>query len=244
MIQTSRQLAKRVVLADVVSRSIHTKVDLFKMMGLAFEQPPQTQAQGSTKLSDNKFVSDPMEFLNALEKAGMKPDKNAYKQLLRHYSHQGDAESAISVFRKIQEQECPDDQTYHTLLVACVNGRDQKAASKYLKSMRKEGLAPKLESYNYVLSGYVDDGNIADAVKIFNKMKKANVRTYNLLMAICYNGQQPEKAMMYWKEIEKVGLTPDLESYNTLLCRGSSPGMVELSGIIPTKVVTPEELSS
>jgi len=231
----SRQLARgvqRVVLGDI-SRSVHTKVDLLKMIGLTFEQPPQAQAQGSTtmKRPDQKLASNPMEFLNALEKAGLKPDKTAYKQLLSHYSTQGDSESAISVFQKLKEQEIPDDQTYHTLLVACVNGRDQKSATKYLQEMKKEGIITRVESFNYVLSGYVEDGNVAAAMKVFSRMQKANIRTYNLLMAICFNGKQPEKAMTYWKEIEKVGLTPDVESYNTLLSRGSSSEFIDLSGI-------------
>jgi len=64
-------------------------------------------------------------------------------------------------------------------------------------------------------------------------MKNANVRTYNLLMAVCFNGKQPEKAMTYWKEMEKAGLTPDLESYNTLLSRGApSFEIIDLSGIL------------
>jgi len=232
MMQASRHFAKgvqRVVLADMLSRSVHTKVDLLKMIGLAFEQPLQAQAQGSK--SDHK-ASNPMEFFNALEKAGLKPDTNAYKQLLGHYSTQGDAKSAISVFNKLKEQEIPDDHTYHTLLVACVNGRDQASAFKFLKQMKKDGITPRLESYNYVLSGYTEDGNIEDAMKIFNKMQKANVRTYNLLMAICFNGKQPEKAMTYWKEMEKVGLTPDLESYNTLLSRGGPSQIIDLTGIL------------
>jgi len=47
MIQASRQLAKgvkRIALADVFPRSVHTKPDFFKMMSLAFEQPPQAQS--------------------------------------------------------------------------------------------------------------------------------------------------------------------------------------------------------
>jgi len=170
----------------------------------------------------------------------MKPDKNAYTQLLSHYSTQGDAVSAISVFQKLKETEIPDDQTYHTLLVACVNGRDQKSANKFLKLMQKEGITPRLKSFNYVLSGYVDDGNVEDAMKIFNKMKNANVLTYNLMMATCFNGNQPEKALKYWQEIEKVGLTADLESYNLLLSRGSSTKLIDLSpffgvGVVPSE---------
>jgi len=241
MIQASRQLTKgmqRLVLADVVSRSVHTKVDLLKMIGLAFDQPPQAQ---SSKIPESKFGSTPMEFLNMLEKAGMKPDKNAYKQLLSHYSGQGDVKSAMSVFRKLKEQEVPDDRTYHTLLLAYVNGKDQKNAHKVLREMKKHGITPGVESYNAVLSGYVDDGNVAEALQIFNKMKQANVRTYNLLMAICFNGKQPEKALTYWKEMEKVGLKPDLETYNTLLSRGSSSEMVDLSGILGTRLAPKTE---
>jgi pentatricopeptide repeat protein len=244
MIQASRHFGngmKRVVLADVVSRSIHTKVDLLRMIGLALlEQPPQAQAQGSPKISESKFVSNPMDFLNVLEKAGMKPDKNAYSQLLNHYSAQGDVESAISVFRKLKEQEVPDDRTYHTLITACINGKDQKSATKILKEMKKEGITPGVESYNVVLGGYVDDGNVSGAMKIFNKMKKANIRTYNLLMAICFNGKQPEKAMAYFNEIEKVGLTPDIDSYNTVLSRGSSSQMVDLSGVLGARIAPKE----
>jgi len=229
----ARHFAKgvqRVVLADTISRSVHTKVDLLKMIGLAFEQPLQTnQAQGST--FDYK-TSTPMEFFSALEKVGLKPDPNAYKQLLSHCSTQGDAKSAISVFNKLKEQEIPDDHTYHTLLVACVNGRDQASAFKFLNQMKKEGITPRLESYNYVLSGYTEDGNVEDAMKIFNVMQKPNVLTYNLLMGICFNGKQPEKAMTYWKEMKRVGLTPDLGSYNTLLNRGAATHLVDLSGLL------------
>lgn len=226
---------QRVVLADMMSRSVHTKVDLLKMIGLAFEQPLHAQAQGS---KSERKASTPMELFNALEKAGLKPDPNAYKQLLDHYATQGDAKSAISAFNKLKEQEIPTDRIYHTLLVACVNGRDQASAFKFLMEMKDDGITPKLESYNYVLSGYADDGNVEDAMKIFNQMQKANVRTYNLLMAICFNGKQPEKAMKYYKEMEKVGLTPDLESYNTLLSRGAPSQIVDLSGIVGTTLAT------
>jgi len=78
-------------------------------------------------------------------------------------------------------------------------------------------------------------------LQIFNKMKQANVRTYNLLMAICFNGKQPEKALTYWKEMEKVGLKPDLETYNTLLSRGSSSEIVDLSGILGTRLAPKTE---
>jgi len=229
MMQTSRHFAKgvqRVALADVLSRSIHTKVDLLKMIGLAFEQPLQVHAQGSR--SDHK-ASNPTEFLSALEKVGFLQ----YKQLLSHYAGQGDAKSAISVFNRLKELEVPDNHTYHTLLVACVNGGDQASAFNFLQQMKKEGITPRLESENYVLSGYTEGGNVEDAIKIFDQMKNANVRTYNLLMAVCFNGKQPEKAMTYWKEMEKAGLTPDLESYNTLLSRGApSFEIIDLSGIL------------
>jgi len=242
MIQVTRQFAKgmkRIVATDMAARSVHTKSDLLKMMGLTFDAQSHTPAQGSPKIPDTKrpsTPSTPLEFFNMLEKAGMKPDKTAYTQLLSAYSAQGDVENALLVFRKLKDQEIPDNQDYHTAIVACVNGRDQKAATRVLREMKKDGITPGVETCNVVLSGYVAEGNVAEATKLFSKMKKANTRTYNLLMSICFNGEQPEKAMAYWNQIEKVGLKPDLESYNTWLSRGSSPQIIDLSGILGTRI--------
>jgi len=72
-------------------------------------------------------------------------------------------------------------------------------------------------------------------------MKKVNVRTYNLLMAACFNGKQPEKAMTYWKEMKKVGLSPDLESYNTLLSREGPSQIIDLTGIIGASLAAKTE---
>eukprot|EP00456_Euglypha_rotunda_P037635 TRINITY_DN288_c0_g1_i1.p1 TRINITY_DN288_c0_g1~~TRINITY_DN288_c0_g1_i1.p1 ORF type:complete len:260 (-),score=34.19 TRINITY_DN288_c0_g1_i1:30-809(-) len=246
MIQTSRHVStgmKRVVLGEILPRTFMTKSDLLKWIGLSLPQSPsQAQAQRSISIPEAKETSEikskakSMSSLSPLfasfEKAGMKID---YKPLLNFFSIHGNVEDAIAVFRKIQEIETPTELTYHTLVVACVNGKDSKSAKKILKEMTKSGLKPEVETYNTVLSSFVEKGQINKAVKIFLQMKKANIKTYNLLMAICINGGQTEKAIEYWNEIEKVGLKPDVDSYNTFLRRDAGPQIIDLTGIIDAR---------
>ncbi|CAK9181326.1 unnamed protein product, partial [Ilex paraguariensis] len=145
-------------------------------------------------------------------KLGFESDLHLTNSLLDMYAKYGDMDSAELIFSNLPEvsvvswnvmiggygQKCqtdkaieylqrmqlhgfePDEVTYINMLAACVKSGDLETACQIFYRME----CPNLSSWNAIFSGYTQNGNHEEAIKLFSEMQFQNVQPDRTTLAV------------------------------------------------------------
>jgi pentatricopeptide repeat protein len=128
--------------------------------------------------------------------------------MIRNCAAEKDLKGAVSVFTSL-EQSCVDlnPVIYNTVLDACVECRDLKAAEKWMQKM-KEADMNDVVSFNTIIKAHLQHGNFEKARSLIDEMKKEGLQpnrvTFNELMnaMACKGGNAARKYM--WDIIDEM----------------------------------------
>ncbi|KAF3320896.1 pentatricopeptide repeat-containing protein [Carex littledalei] len=133
------------------------KEALFVIMGLKRFEGDEEKMQGFVKKHVTRLLkSDKIAVLNELER-------------------QQEVDLALKIFKIIQKDDWykPDVFLYKDLIIALAKSKKMEAVMEVWNSMRNENLFPDGQTYGEVIRGFLRYGSPADAMNIYEDMKKS-----------------------------------------------------------------------
>ncbi|KAJ8634886.1 hypothetical protein MRB53_009153 [Persea americana] len=140
------------------------------------------------------------------------------------YTNKSMVELALSTFYKMGRNGLAKlmVSTYNAFIDGlCKKGRMVEAQDRLLEMTKKKNLTPDVVSYNSLIYGYCQVGDIEEASRLFDNLSvnhlSPTVVTYNTLIdGLCRVGAL-EEARKLKDEMSEHGLLPDVIAYTTLV---------------------------
>jgi len=164
------------------------------------------------------------------------PSIRAYMTILRAFSKQQDSTNSIKILNDMQQRKLePDSLVVNIVLATCVNAGQLDQAEALLEEMlSKDKPLADVVSYNTVIKGYAQKGEIAKALACLEKMAsnglRPNLITFNTAMDSAVRCKQPAEAWRLLSLMRKSGLVPDKYTCSILvkgLHDGASEGNIQ-----------------
>ncbi|KAK9267908.1 hypothetical protein L1049_010345 [Liquidambar formosana] len=110
----------------------------------------------------------------------------SWNVMIAGYGQRYQSQKAIEYLQRMQYSGFkPDEVTNINMLAACVKSGDIETGRKIFDSMS----CPSLSSWNAILSGYFQDGNHKEAIKLFREMQFRHVQpdrtTFAIILSSC-----------------------------------------------------------
>lgn len=98
---------------------------------------------------------------------------------------------------------------------------------RIFREMSKRGLVGNTVTYNTLVQGFFEAGEVDTAQELFSQMVSPDVWSYNILLGgLCDNGEV-EKALVIFEDLEKSGMGLDIVTYTTVIRGMCKAGKVE-----------------
>lgn len=153
------------------------------------------------------------------------PHRNvvAWNSLISGYLHVRLPEIAVSLFIKmLKEGIVPTAFSVSALLVACSQLDDKGIGAQVHCLILKQGLCYNVVVETGLIDTYSKCCNVEDSKRVFDQMKEKNVITWTSMVTAYAQNEQPDDAMILFKEMLSFGLRPNYVAYNSLLSSFSS----------------------
>merc|ERR1719183_2368928 len=128
--------------------------------------------------------------------------------MIRNCAAEGNLQGAISVFDSLERSGVDlNSVIYNTVLDACVECRDLKAAEAWMEQTKKVGMADVV-SFNTLIKAHLQNGNFEKARNLMEEMKKEDLQpnrvTFNeLINAMVTKGGNGRRKEM-WDIVEEM----------------------------------------
>mmetsp|Transcript_9414 Transcript_9414/g.29064 ORF Transcript_9414/g.29064 Transcript_9414/m.29064 type:complete len:1016 (-) Transcript_9414:212-3259(-) len=144
--------------------------------------------------------------------------------LMRNFAASNDLEGAKNVFRSLQKSGLElNGVVYNTVLEACVECQDLKAAEAWMEETKKAGFADVV-SYNTLIKAHLLGGNFGKARMLIAQMKEEGFQpnhvTFNeLVNGMISKGSQAQRAEVWEviREMKELGVHPNQVTCSILL---------------------------
>ncbi|KAL2478158.1 Pentatricopeptide repeat-containing protein [Forsythia ovata] len=136
--------------------------------------------------------------------------------VLNELERQQEVSLAVEMFRVIQKQDwyTPDVYVYKDLIIALGRCKKMDDAMELWGNMRKEGLFPDSQTYAEVIRGFLAYGSPADAMNIFEDMKKSPDPPEELPFRILLKGLLPHPLLRNRVKQDFEEIFPDQRVYD------------------------------
>ncbi|CAN6544215.1 unnamed protein product [Malus baccata var. baccata] len=165
-------------------------------------------------MKDKGRLKKATEFLGFMETLGIQPNVVTYNTIIHGYCSIGRVGRAQMLFSALKDKGVELDSYMY---VACARKEDLRLFNKMLEI----GLVSTIVTYNTLIDGYCNKGDLDKAFGYRDEMVKKGVlptvSTYNLLIhALLMEGKMVEVDDMV-KEMKDKGMDPDAITYNILI---------------------------
>ncbi|XP_074564171.1 protein THYLAKOID ASSEMBLY 8-like, chloroplastic [Curcuma longa] len=143
----------------------------------------------------------------------LKMDKIA---VLTELERQGEVDLAVKIFHVIKKEDWykPDVYMYKDLIVSLAKSKKMEATMEMWESMRKEKLFPDFRTYAEVIRGFLRFGSPADAMNIYEDMKKSPDPPEELPFRILLKGLLPHPLLRNQVKQDFEELFPEKNIYD------------------------------
>lgn len=129
---------------------------------------------------ENGHEFSPIEFLSALEKAGIEPNRVTYQRLILRYCQLGDIEGASKILEFMKEKELPvNEYVFNSLIIGHARANDMESAHGVLGVMKTSGLTPSAETYMNLMVGYAEKGDMESLEKVIKECESSDILLQN-----------------------------------------------------------------
>lgn len=153
----------------------------------------------------------------------------SWNALIAGHAREREGEGAISLFIEMQRENFRATPfTYSSIFSACACTGTHEQGKWVHTHMLKSG--QELVSYvgNSLLDMYAKSGNIEDAIKIFNRLIKRDVVSWNsILTAYAQHGLGKETVERF-EQMLRVGIEPNAVTFLSVLAACSHAGLIDL----------------
>lgn len=126
----------------------------------------------------------------------IRPNTVVYSTLIHGWAKQNDAKRAMSIFKQMQQENVACNAvTYNCMIHACVRSGDLQGSLELLGAMKRNpSLRPDKFTYSTIIKGYCGQGDIQNALVMFQEMLGENLAPdlviYNTLLDGCVKTRQ------------------------------------------------------
>ncbi|KAG2293598.1 hypothetical protein Bca52824_040267 [Brassica carinata] len=177
--------------------------------------------------------------MEKMKEDGVFPDSITYSSLIKGYADQGLTDSAFGVLKCMLDAGCePSHHTFLSLikhLVEMKHGKENDLCLtsnmiefdivvELLDKMAEHGVTPNARSYEILIKGICETGNLRVAEKVLERMMQQeegispSESIFNALLSCCCKLEMYKEAAKVVDDMLCVGQLPQLESCKILIC--------------------------
>ncbi|KAI3958851.1 hypothetical protein MKX01_023527 [Papaver californicum] len=161
------------------------------------------------KLMEAKFV------LVQMREAGFEPDLVVYNNLLSGYAMAGKMQVAFDLISEMKRKGCEPNANSYTILIQALCGKERMdEAMLVFVEIKKCGCNADVVTYTTLISGFCKWGKIEKSYELLDSMVKE---------------EELEECFELVKEMKKIGIDPDVGTYNTLIPLACKLGEIDES---------------
>ncbi|KZV18625.1 pentatricopeptide repeat-containing protein [Dorcoceras hygrometricum] len=151
-----------------------------------------------------------------------------WNSVISSYSQMGFHDEALKLFEEMKFVGVGfDGFSLVSLLSACAHAGKLSVGLKLHELGREKGLLENVFVGNALIEMYAKCGCLADAVCVFNSMKKRDVYSWNSIIVGHGVHGFGDKAISFFKKMLRDGMKPDSITFLGLLCGCSHQGLVD-----------------
>lgn len=157
-----------------------------------------------------------------------KRDLVTWNSMISSYSQMGFHDEALKLFEEMKFMGVGfDGFSLVCLLSACAQAGMLNVGLKLHELGREKNLLENVFVGNALIEMYAKCGSLADAVCVFNSMKKRDIYSWNsIIVGLGVHGFGDE-AISFFKKMLRCGMKPDSITFIGLLCGCSHQGLVD-----------------
>ncbi|KAF1880910.1 hypothetical protein Lal_00022940 [Lupinus albus] len=158
------------------------------------------------------------------------PDLVSWNAIIAAFADSGDANEAISFFRRmIHMRLIPDSITFLSLLSACGNPIALNQGMQIHSYITKIGFDKDAAVSNSLLTMYTKCSNLHDAFNVFKDVSEnANIVSWNAILSACLRHKQAGEAFRLFKLMLHSDHKPDSITITNLLGTGAELACLEV----------------
>ncbi|KAM7499202.1 hypothetical protein LguiA_023616 [Lonicera macranthoides] len=152
----------------------------------------------------------------------------SWNALIAGHARKGEGENALSLFCKMQREDFrPTHFTYSSVFTACASSGALEQGKWIHAHMIKSGL--KLIAFigNTLLDMYGKSGSIDDAKKVFDRLLKRDIVSWNSMLTACAQHGRGKETVERFEEMLGIGIEPNAVTFLCVLTACSHAGLLD-----------------
>ncbi|KAK9665988.1 hypothetical protein RND81_14G151500 [Saponaria officinalis] len=155
-------------------------------------------------------------------------DNISWNALISGFSQTGNSEEALWVYTEMNKAGVEANViTYSSSISAAANTANVKQGKQIQAKLFKTGYNFETESSNALITLYAKCGCINDAKRVFSKAVERNEVTWNAMITGYSQHGYGREALDIYKEMKRVGMTPNHVTFMGILSACSHVGLVD-----------------
>ncbi|THF98442.1 hypothetical protein TEA_029533 [Camellia sinensis var. sinensis] len=152
----------------------------------------------------------------------------SYNALIAGHARKGEGEHAIRLFWKMQREDFrPTHYTYSSVFTACASIGALEQGKWVHAHMMKSGQQLVAFVGNTILDMYAKSGSIEDAKKVFNRLVRRDVVSWNSMLTACAQHGLGKEAVRCFEEMLRTGIEPNAITFLCILTACSHAGLLD-----------------
>ncbi|KAG9155677.1 hypothetical protein Leryth_003954 [Lithospermum erythrorhizon] len=162
----------------------HPTISLFQVHALVIKTNYDNLASVGTALLDAYVKAGCIGEATKVFQSIAKKDIVAWSAMLAGYAQQGDAESAVRLFRRLaKDGVCPNEFTYSSVINACATPMAAAEQGKQFHGFSiKAGVSNSLCISTALVTMYAKRGNIESAAEVFKRQNERDLVSWNSML--------------------------------------------------------------
>ncbi|KAK7817718.1 pentatricopeptide repeat-containing protein [Quercus suber] len=161
-------------------------------------------------------------WLQQMEQDRVSGDLVLYSNLIELSRKLCDYSKAISIFSRLKGSGIvPDLVAYNSMINVFGKARLFREARLLIKEMREVSVLPDTVSYSTLLTMYVENQKFVEALSVYSEMTEVkcplDLTTCNIMIDVYGQLDMAKEADRLFWSMRKMGIEPNVVSYNTLL---------------------------
>ncbi|MFS7894593.1 putative tetratricopeptide-like helical domain superfamily, DYW domain-containing protein [Helianthus anomalus] len=157
-------------------------------------------------------------------------DKNevSWNSLIAAHARKSEGDKALRVFQRMQRHDFkPTHFTYSSIFSACASTGSLEQGKWIHAHMLKSGL--KLIAFigNTLLDMYAKSGSFDDAIRVFDRLVKSDVVSWNSMLTAYAQHGLGEKTLDHFEKMKKTGIEPNSVTFLCVLTACSHGGLLD-----------------
>ena len=155
-------------------------------------------------------------------------DEISWTAMIGAYAGSGHSEEAFENFLQMRQEGFePDAITYLSILNPCASPGALELVKRVHAQALKAGLESDVRVVSALVNMYAKCGSIEDARKLFDKMVKRDVISWNVMIGAYAESGQGDEAFKTFLQMRQKGMVPNAITYLSILNPCASPGAME-----------------